>query len=135
MVDFFNLNYVTECYYAQIYTAFKQSYSLFLYDEYFTPFDALASANPLCGDLIYSLKSLPRGSEIVPEVEANFSLQINPADGQISIYVEPAIRANRGQYVFAIESCIEAGSGETYSLTCIDSQPFVVTIDDPCFTT
>ena len=95
----------------------------------------MASANPLCGDLIYTLKSLPRGSEIVPEVEADFSLQTNPADGKVAIYVQPGIRANRGQYVFAIESCIEAGSGANFSRTCIDSQPFVVTIDDPCFTT
>lgn len=60
MTDFFEINYVTECYYAEIFTAFKQSYSIFLYDEYYTPIDALAYVNPLCGDLFYSLKSLPR---------------------------------------------------------------------------
>jgi len=49
--------------------------------------------------------------------------------------VQPGIRANRGQYVFAIESCVEAGSGPSYTITCIDSSPFVVTIEDPCFST
>lgn len=69
----------------------------------------------------------------MPDIEAAFSLSVQ--NGDVFIYVQPGIRPNRGQYVFAIESCVEAGSGPTFSRTCIDSQPFVVTIEDPCFNT
>lgn len=42
---------------------------------------------------------------------------------------------NLGNYILTINACIEVGSGQTYQKICEPSQPFTVTIIDPCLVT
>ena len=62
-----------------------------------------------------------------------------PTTGELvngnQIYFHPTVKANQGNYFVIIENCIEVGSGESYQEICVPSQPFTVTIKDPCLLT
>ena len=122
--DFFSILYLSQCFSEPIQRAFKQSYTIDLYGEDARNFDSQAYVNPNCGPIIYELVLTEMTGVTVPSV---FSLT---SEGDI--YVHPMVKENLGNYVLIIDACIEVGSGDNYEKICEASQPFTVTIIDPC---
>ena len=121
ITDFISVTYIDECEQPQLYPAIGQNVSLRLYESglasFISPFSTFS-----CGPVTSALVFPDNHPVTAPE------FYVDQLRGSVVSF--PTSRDNIGQYPMRIESCVTIVSSQEYR--CVDSEEFVITIEDPC---
>lgn len=122
-LNLFTVFFKSFCYVVPLVPAVKTSYQIPLYREDLKILDQVATVDAICTPI--------RNQIVLDDSTAQDPVQfVFSQDSRI--FVNPMSRANLGVYNLRIVSCIDVGSGDNVEARCESSNPFTVTIVDPC---